>query len=79
MTVLPMESCRPLPPTRDPLYASRGDAAVSYVPGHDFAEIEFKVAGRRTECSAEDARNLLAALIAVFGAANNETPADTGR
>jgi hypothetical protein len=62
-----------------PIFASQGAAAVSYLPGHDFAEIEFAVAGRRTECSADEARNLLAALLEVFCAASNETPADTGR
>jgi hypothetical protein len=79
VSLLPVEPCQSLPVARDPIFAAQGAAAVSYLPGHDLAEVEFAVAGRRTACSADEARHLLAALIEVFRAAATETSADPGR
>lgn len=65
-----------MPDGPGPIYASSGDAAVSYLPGHAHAEMRLAVHGQTAYCTASEARDLLAALIEAFSAATNLRPAN---
>lgn len=59
------DSPKPWHPTAvpTPTYKRHGAAQVSYLPGHEFAEVEFAVRGWRTPCTAVEARDLAYALL----------------
>lgn len=50
------------------IFAREGAAQVSYLPGHDIAEVEVAIHGRHLDCTAPEAWDLIAALMQVLGA-----------
>lgn len=68
-----------LPDGPGPIFASHGHAAVSYLPGHEFAEVGFTVGGTRIVCTEAEALDLVDALLEAFDARAAQTPASPGR